>query len=331
MPARSEPRRRTRCRRNAKEVGSDLAGGPATRRDPIWASFPPHLKLRPIGQQGCFALGLQLHIGRSASESGRPALAGAADRVARGRIQIRELDSTVEPGIDRTDPGTNHGEELAFRLPLDALATGNALLEHARVVERLPYAFPGRRDAEFTVDVHCRNIPEHPPATVCTKTRAGELRPRSVTPPPHAPPPQRQDNRHPRARELERGGDTGSLRRRGGRVPPELQSRHPRGASRTTGNHPPPGEADRPSGRRPARPPGPEAAHRPASNREARAFGKEAPFVSTSTRPPATSGGRRSPTGKCLRRCGPGWNCFSTTDASVSWSRPRGQPLPKRW
>ena len=79
---------------------------------------------------------------------------------------------------------------------------------------------------------------------------------------PNAPPPQREDHRHPWPGELERTDDSGSVPRRCRRVPPQFQPRDRRGASRASASHPRSGTPDPASGGRGARSARPEAAHR---------------------------------------------------------------------
>ena len=82
--------------------------------------------------------GSQIHLGLAFAKAGHTSLPFKGDRVALGRLHIRQRDPAVELGRYRTDlHGHDHRIGAIARI-LELLAAGQALLQGLRIVERLP-------------------------------------------------------------------------------------------------------------------------------------------------------------------------------------------------
>ena len=156
-----------RCRRHRlhllaeaieKGVGHLLRGGidqPAAKLRQLAANLGVDL----IAQQRVGAIVGQRDVGTALGEPGHTALPFAADAVAVRRIDIGKLHLAGEPGGDRADLDGGGGLHLVVVQFLQALAAGNAGFQHLRVVERLPYGLPRRRNAPLARHVHAKIIP----------------------------------------------------------------------------------------------------------------------------------------------------------------------------
>ena len=76
----------------------------------------------------------------------RAALAFAADAIAIGGVDLRQGDGAGKARADRPDLHRDFGPQPVFAVALQRLAAGNALAQHRRIIERLPYRVARRGD-----------------------------------------------------------------------------------------------------------------------------------------------------------------------------------------
>src|SRR5262249_2161807 len=88
----------------------------------------PDLGLDVIGKLGAAIGILETNIGAARGKAGKAALAFARYAVARGRVEIAQIDDPDEAGLDRPDLGDDFRFELGSRTLSDRFAAGNALL-----------------------------------------------------------------------------------------------------------------------------------------------------------------------------------------------------------
>jgi hypothetical protein len=104
-----------------------------------------HLGVNFIRQQRVVARLRQPDPRTSLGEPGRAGLAFARDHIAVRRIELRERDRAGEARADRTDLDGDRRLEAVAGFLLERLASGDALPEYLRIVQRLPDPLPWGR------------------------------------------------------------------------------------------------------------------------------------------------------------------------------------------
>ena len=107
-----------------------------------------------VGELGASRLRRQADLCATLAEPGRASGAFEAQRIGVGRVQVGQLQLAAELRLDRADR-SGHGD-LVFGVGqlLDAVAPGNAGLQHLRVVECLPDPLLGQGDVALSRHVH---------------------------------------------------------------------------------------------------------------------------------------------------------------------------------
>src|ERR1700682_2135866 len=112
------------------------------------------LSLDVVGQQSAALLFSQCHRRATLGEAGDTALALAGNLVTIRRVEIAQRDPALEAGRHRPDLHLGDRAETIVVGFLQFLASGDASLEHCRIVQFSPYGLTRRRELDFAVHRH---------------------------------------------------------------------------------------------------------------------------------------------------------------------------------
>src|SRR5258706_2623156 len=107
-----------------------------------------------VGEPGGFALGGQRNSRFALGEASDTALAFEREGVLARRIRVGHRHLALELGADRADFGRQHDVVFVVRCALDRFAARDAVLEHRRIVERLPGLGLRQRDQLLACHLH---------------------------------------------------------------------------------------------------------------------------------------------------------------------------------